>query len=234
MPYYTTTPFDGISSKAASADLIKFAVGAYAHKELPLFGREVQTPNGKPGVLFTLYTEPPESTLRQAVDVLNPTNTNMFLLGFRHPKLSGPLWWATVEFVVKPEEDVIFDFGLTVYGTGKLFVDDELIIDNSTHQKQGGSFFGLGTVEMVGSKFLHATRSYLVRVEYGSAPTSKLLEDGRVQFPGGGMRVGGAPQINARTEIEKAVEIAREAAKVVLCVGLNVREAEIILVKTIC
>jgi beta-glucosidase len=222
VPYYTTSPFDGFSKKLASEHLCQYAVGAYAHKELPFFGREVRTPDGRPGVLFSLYTEPPEVATRKAVDVLNPTNTNMFLLGFRHPKLTDPLWWAAVEFNLKPDSDVEYDFGLSVYGTGKLFVNDELVVDNATTQKPGGSFFGLGTAEIIGSKLLRGGQEYSIRVEYASAPTSKLLAGGKVQFPGGGIRIGGAPKIDARQEIIKAVEIAKTAEKVVLCIGLNV------------
>lgn len=182
----------------------------------------MRTRDGKPGVLFSLYTEPPENPTRKPVDVMNPTNTNMFLLGFRHPKLSDPLWYATIEFILAPDSDGDYDFGISVYGTGQLFVDDELVVDNATTQNPGGSFFGLGTAEIIGSKFLNGNREYIVKVEYGSAPTSKLLLGGKVQFPGGGIRIGGAPRIDYKQEIGKAVEVAKSAEKVVLCVGLNV------------
>lgn len=199
-----------------------YSLGAYAHKELPLLSNVVKTPCKKDGVRFSLYTSPPSDLSRQPVDVLYPRNTDMFLLGFRHPKIKSPLWWVTVDCVLTPEFDCEYEFGLTVYGTGKLFIDGHLVVDNETTQTPGGSFFGIGTGEVSGTKMVQAGQDYAIRVEYASAPSSKLLQDGRVQFPGGGIRIGGAPKINAEEEIKKAVSLAVEAEQVILCAGLNV------------
>ena len=40
-----------------------------------------------------------------------------------------------------------FEFGLAVAGRAKLFVDDELCIDNWTSQTSGEFFYGQGTIE---------------------------------------------------------------------------------------
>jgi beta-glucosidase len=219
LPYYAITPFDGISSQAHS---IQYSLGCYAHKNLPLLGPHLRTPDGKTGVTFKAFADPPSIKTRQPVDVIQLVDTNMYLVDYYHPKL-GNLYWAEVEGIFTPEEDGVYDFGLTVFGLGKLYLNNELLIDNETVQRSGGSFFNVGTVEEIGSKKLKAGKSYTLRVDFTSGVASKLRdEDGVVSFGGGGIRIGGARAISPEEEIQKAVQLAKEVDQVVLCVGLNV------------
>jgi len=111
---------------------------------------------------------------------------------------------------------------LTVFGTGNLYLNDELLVDNSTMQRSGGSFFNVGTVEETGIKHLKAGKSYKIRVEFASGVTSKLKDaDGVVSFGGGGIRIGGAKVIDPKEEIRKAAELAKSVDQVVICAGLN-------------
>jgi beta-glucosidase len=147
----------------------------------------------------------------------------MYLVDYYHPKLTDDLYWAEVEGFYTPDEDGDYEFGLTVFGTGKLYLDDEMLIDNETVQRSGGSFFNVGTVEETGIKRLEAGKTYKLKVEFASGVTSKLTDaDGVVSFGGGGIRIGGARVIHADEEIKKAVKLAKEVDQVVLCVGLNV------------
>jgi beta-glucosidase len=226
LPYYAVTPFDGISAKAKE---VKYSVGCYSHQRLPLLGPKLRTSDGEVGVTFKAFTDPVEVKDRQAVDVIHIVDTNMYLVDYYHPKLTEDLYWAEVEGFYTPDENGDYEFGLTVFGTGKLYIDDELLIDNETVQKSGGSFFNVGTVEETGVKSLTAGKAYKVKVTFASGVTSKLVNaDGVVSFGGGGIRIGGAPVINARAEIEKSVELAKDVEDVVLCVGLNVSKVEVL------
>jgi beta-glucosidase len=220
LPYYAVTPFDGILAKAQS---VRYSVGCYSHQMLPLLGPNLKTSGGEVGVIFKAFTDPVEVKDRQAVDVIHLVDTNMYLVDYYHPKLTENLYWAEVEGFYTPDEDGDYEFGLTVFGTGKLYIDEELLIDNETVQRSGGSFFNVGTVEETGVKSLKAGITYQVKVTFASGVTSKLADaDGVVSFGGGGIRIGGARVINAKAEIEKAVELAKAVQDIVLCVGLNV------------
>jgi beta-glucosidase len=218
-PYYAVTPFEGISNKSSD---VRYSVGCYAHKMLPVLGRHLRTADGKTGVTFNAFTSPPSITDRQPVDTLHLVDTNMYLADYYHPQLTEDLWWAEVEAFFTPEESCEFEFGLTVFGTGRLYLDDELLIDNETKQRSGGSFFNVGTVEETGVKQVRAGQTYRIKIIYASGVTSKLVDaDGVVSFGGGGIRIGGAKVINPLEEIEKAVALAKSVDQVVLCMGLN-------------
>lgn len=226
LPYYTVTPFNGIASKTNS---IKYSVGCYSHQLLPLLGPSLRTSDGSIGVTFKAFTEPATVTDRVPVDEVHLVDTNMYLVDYYHPKLTENLYWAEVEGYYTPEEDGDYEFGLTVFGTGKLYLDDEMLIDNETVQRSGGSFFNVGTVEEKGIKHVKAGQTYKLKVEFASGVTSKLTdEDGVVSFGGGGIRIGGAPFIDPDEEIRKAAQLAKEVDQVVLCVGLNVSDCNTI------
>lgn len=213
-PYYAVTPFEGISAKAD----VKYTIGAQAHKMLPLLGTQLKTASGKPGFTFKAFTEKDG----QPIESIDIVDAFMFLSDYSHPKLTKDLWWAEVEGYFTPDEDCNFEFGLTVYGTAKLYIDGEMVVDNETKQRSGGTFFNTGTVEETGRKQLKAGQTYKLEVKYASGATSKLdASDGVVIFGGGGLRIGGAKVIDADEEIRRAVELAKTVDQVVLCIGLN-------------
>ena len=218
--YYAITPYDGIRAKVDHD--IPFTIGAYSHKELPLLGLQVKAPTGENGMTFSVYNEAPKVTERQRVDYKIITKTDAMLMDYKPPQNIDGLWYADIEGLFRPEMDGEYEFGLCVYGTGSLYVDGKMIVDNSTHQRQGTAFFGTGTLEEKGSFSVKKGSTYHIKVEFASAPTSKLGSGGVVRFGGGGFRIGGAFVIDPEQEIESAVELARGAAQVVICAGLNV------------
>ncbi|KAH7075725.1 glycoside hydrolase superfamily [Paraphoma chrysanthemicola] len=218
-PYYAITPFDGISRKAKD---VQFAVGCHAHKMLPVLGPRMVTTDGRCGVTFRSFTRPPSDTSRKVIDTINLVDTDMYFADYYHPDITEDLWWGEVEGLYTAEETGEFQFGLAVFGTANLYVDDDLVIDNETHQRSGGTFFNVGTVEETGTKLLQAGTTYRVRVAFASGAASKIKDaDGVVSFGGGGVRIGGAKVLNADEEIIKASELAKTVDQVVLCVGLN-------------
>ncbi|KAI5456702.1 putative glycosyl hydrolase [Mariannaea sp. PMI_226] len=217
--YYTVTPLQGIKNKS-TADVV-FSQGAYGHKELPLLGSQLKTEDGKPGYTFRVYTEPSTTKGREAVDTLHMLSSSAFLMDYTHPKVSGDLYYVTMDGIFEPTESGVYEFGLTVAGTGLLYVDGELIVDNKTNQRQGTSFFGIGTPEERGSIYLNANQAYRIHVDYGTAPTSNLKLHGVVSFGPGGLRLGGCRQIDPEEAIQEAVKLAEQVDQVVVCVGLN-------------
>lgn len=218
LSYYTVTPRQGIADRS---EAVEFTQGVYGHKELPLFGEHLKTESGERGYTFRVFTEPASSKLRQPVDELHMTNSCAFLMDYSHPKVSGDTYYATLEGTFEPPESGVYEFGLTVAGTGLLYIDGELVIDNKTKQRQGTSFFGIGTLEERGSRFLEAGKKHRLYVEYSTAPTSNLKHHGVVSFGPGGVRLGGCRQLDADLAIQKAVELAAQTEQVVICVGLS-------------
>ena len=216
------TPYEGILAYTGIENT-KYSLGASSHKELPLLGTHIRTISGEKGVTFRAFIEPPSVELREAVDVLRLDTTALFFADYYHPSIREELWWAEVEGIFTPDQDGDYDFGLTVYGTAKLFIEGHLVIDNETKQQPGDSFFGSGTIEEVGTMNLKAGNDYLLRVLWASAPTSKLSRPGETSFRGGGLRLGGVRKITGEIEIEAAVQIAAQADQVVICAGLNVK-----------
>ncbi|KAL3433455.1 glycoside hydrolase superfamily [Aspergillus tetrazonus] len=218
LAYYTVTPRQGIAEKCEE---VIFSQGCYGHKELPLLGDHLKTETGERGYTFRVYTEPASYEDRQPVDVLHMTNSCAFLMDYSHPKISGDTYYATLEGRFEPPESGVYEFGLTVAGTGLLYIDGELVIDNKTKQRHGTSFFGIGTVEERRDRYLKAGRQHHVFVEYSTAPTSNLKHHGVVSFGPGGVRLGGCRKLDAETAIKQAVHLAAEIEQVVVCVGLS-------------
>ncbi|KAL4744840.1 hypothetical protein BDW72DRAFT_208689 [Aspergillus terricola var. indicus] len=218
LAYYTVTPRQGIAEKC---DEVIFSQGCYGHKELPLLGDYLKTETGERGYTFRVYTEPASYKDRQPLDVLHMTNSCAFLMDYSHPKIPGDTYYATLEGSFEPPESGVYEFGLTVAGTGLLYVDGELVIDNKTKQRNGTSFFGIETVEERGERYLEAGRQHHLYVEYSTAPTSSLEHHGVVSFGPGGVRLGGCRKLDTEAAIEQAVQLAAETEQVVVCVGLS-------------
>lgn len=146
----------------------------------------------------------------------------VYLTDYTHKSIDGYLYYTELEATFEPEYTGEHTFGLTVYGTGKLFIDDELIVDNSINQKPGDSFWGAGTREEIGTIELTAGIKHKILVEFGTAPTQKTSTLGSTNMGAGGFRLGCIRNTDAEAEIAAAVAVAQAADQVIICAGLNV------------
>ena len=220
-PYRVVSIWEGVEQKMTSGTILRHAVGTYTHKELPDLGPRLVAADGRPGFDFYAYSEHPQTPNRTPAEHLHLTISHMLLLDFESPRITSPLWYATISGSFQPTVTGMYDFGLCVYGTAKLYIDGDMLIDNTTSQRQGTLFFACGTVEETGSKHLAAGQSYEIRVEFASAPTNTLSGGGVVRFGGGGVRIGCARQIDEMDEISAAVAAARDAEQVIVVAGLG-------------
>ena len=219
-PYYTVSPFDGVVGKSQGD--VKFTQGVYSHKELPLLGPLLKTEDGKTGFNFKVYNEPQSAGKeRTVVDELHLISSAGFLMDYINPKIKSKTFYVDMEGLFTPEEDGLYDFGVTVVGTGRLLVDGEVVVDNTKNQKQGSAFFGTATIEERGTKELKAGQTYKVVFEFGSAPTSDLDTRGIVAFGPGGFRFGATRRVSQEQLISTAVEQAAKAEQVVIFAGLT-------------
>ena len=216
--YYAVTPFEGVTSKAKD---VQFAQGAYSHKMTPLIGNSLKTPDGKTGFIMRVYNEPPEADKRECIAELHQTKSECFMVDYYNPKFKSDKWYADIEGTYTPEETGTYDFGVTVQGTAKLFIDDELVVDNATVQRPGEAFFGGGTVEEIGSKQLEAGKSYKYRATFGTTATSEMNRKGVVSFGPGGIRLGCVRNREPEEMIAEAEKLAASSDQVVLFAGLS-------------
>ncbi|SPN99507.1 related to beta-glucosidase [Cephalotrichum gorgonifer] len=216
--YYAVTPFDGISSKLQTPP--EYSIGAQSHKLLPLLGNVLKTPSGEAGMLMKVYNEDPSDVNRACLDEVVVAKTELLLVDYYNTKLKSATWYADFEGTFVAEEDREWEMSLIVQGTAKLFVNGELVVDNTENQTKGDAFFGMATIEEKGRVHLKKGVTYNVKVEFGSAPTSTLSEGG-VVFGGGCLRMGGTAIIDPKEEIAKAAALAKDADQVIVCAGLN-------------
>jgi beta-glucosidase len=218
--YYAVAPYDGISAKLASKP--DFAIGAYSHKMLPYLSFELKTPDGKPGLVMHAYNEAPgkDNVKRQSVDEVILTKSEVHLVDYYNKALTSNPWYADFEGLLTADEDCEWEFGLVVVGTAQLFVNGELVVDNATKQVLGTAFYGMATVEETGRYKVKKGETYNIKVEFGSAATSKIHTSGS-QLGGGSLRIGGAKVIDPKAEIARAAALAKTADQVIICAGLN-------------
>ncbi|KAK1514581.1 beta-glucosidase [Colletotrichum costaricense] len=222
--YNTVTPLEGVKSLASD---VVFSQGAYGHQSLPLLGKALKTPNGKQrGFVLRIYNDPPPKDTASSADSRTPLeervldDANIWFVDYENADLN-PIWWAETEGTLVPERSGEWDFGLSVHGTGELFIDGKLVVSNVENQRLGSSFLGCGTVEETGTMHLEAGRSYRVLVRFGCSATSKVKASGTVDFGQGGVRFSGCPKLEPATAIQEAVEVAKSVDQVVVCTGLS-------------
>lgn len=215
-PYYAVSLFDAIKEKLGSEVEIKYEVGAYAHKMLPLIDRLMSNS------AIHFFNQPSTVKDRALVGTEALPSTFFQLMDYKNSKLNFELFYASAEADFTPDVSGVWEFGMSVYGTANFYLDDELIINNSETQRPGTAFFGKGTAEEFGTKELIAGKSYKLRIDFGSASTSRTKTTGVVSFGGGGARLGACLKIDVDETIEKAAIAAAEADIAILCTGLNV------------
>lgn len=222
--YKTVTPLEGVKSLASD---VVFSQGAYGHQSLPLLGKSLKTPDGKQtGFVLRVYNDAPPKSTERAADTRKPLeervldDANIWFVDYENPDLA-PVWWAETEGTLVPERSGEWDFGLSVHGTGELFIDGKLVVSNVENQRLGSSFLGCGTVEETGTLWLEAGQTYRVLVRFGCSATTTLKASGTVDFGQGGVRFSGCPKLEPAAAIQEAVEVAKSVDQVVICTGLS-------------
>lgn len=223
---YTVTPFDGIVNKVKEkagdkAVVVEYTLGAYLDKTLPDIGSIMKTETGETGVEARFYKVAPGTPGRKPFDKRISTSTKLFLTDYKHPELpvGEQLFYVDFEGYFTPDESATYEFGCSCLGTAQIFLDDKLIVDNKTKQQRGDAFFlGMGTREERSAVKLEKGKKYKVKVEYGTRPTSSLIVDYQEV---GGVYFGAQIKNTHEEALQKAVDLAKKADKVIVVGGLS-------------
>lgn len=220
-PYYAVTPLDGVRARYAGTD-VKYELGAPGWKKLPLLSQIAKRSDGQSGFDVKVFLEAPSSGVaRKPVDSFTVKTSDIFLADYKNDRIESNLFYMDFDACFTPDETAEYEFSLSVSGTAKLFVAGQCVVDNATHQTPGGSFFGSGTVEETGSIVLQKGHQYPIHISFGTLPTRTYTVEGANPFGAGGLRAGGFRKIEMKTELERAVALAKNVDQVLLCVGLN-------------
>lgn len=217
-PYYTVSPYDAVCNQCTAG--VDFSQGVYGHQSLPTIGNLLRNADGKKGFDMKVYNDAPGNPNREFVEQMQLEDSAIFFLDYNHPRIA-PVWYADTFGIFTPSESGLYDFGISCQGTARLYIDDELIVDNTENQKSGPSFLGAGTIEETGSKELIAGTDYKIVVQWGCAKTSSLKAPGVVDFGHGGFRFSGCKRLDPQEAIAAAAELAKTADQVVLFAGLS-------------
>lgn len=114
--------------------------GIYGHVLLPAFtAGQVTNHTGKPGVSISFFNQAHQVKDRVSFDDVTIPDTTYQLMDYDHPKKEDTFYMSMRESFILSLSGT-YKFGLATYRIGDLFINDELIIDNSTTQTLGGMF----------------------------------------------------------------------------------------------
>ncbi|KAL7783602.1 glycoside hydrolase family 3 protein [Trichoderma ceciliae] len=215
LPYYSVSLYDAVAEALPGAS-ITHEVGAYAHQMLPVIEAMLRN------AVINFYNDPSHVSGRQLLGREIVSSTSFQLMDYNAiPTLNKALFWGTLMGDFIPNATGTWEFGLSVFGTANLYIDDELVIDNTTHQTRGTAFFGKGTIEMVGTRELVCGSTYKIRLEFGSANTTGMETTGVVNFGGGAVHLGACLKRSPQEMVASAIQAAADADYTIICTGLN-------------
>ncbi|KZL64654.1 beta-glucosidase [Colletotrichum tofieldiae] len=220
-PYYTSSVLDGLRDSLPTTARIYHEPGVHGHVLLPVFSGDNLCIDGEqPGITIELFNEPHTVENRKAFDCLTLPDTSYQLMDYNHPEMKETFFLSMRAHFV-PEYTDKYEFGLATYGVSDLYINDEPVINNSTEQTPGGMFFGKGSAEKRATYEMRAGERYSLRVEAGSASTSKVKGGSLLAIPGGACRLGGCRKINPKEGIRRAVDLAKKCKYTFVVAGLN-------------
>ena len=199
---HEVTPLDGIRERAGTEVAVQFERGCVNHKTMPPF----ETRRHATGPLTVEYFGDAEWS-GQPVRVDRSTRSYHLWLGQWCPEV--PLHFsARVTGTIAVDESGPWSLSLVSAGRSRLWIDDELVVDNWDPQP-GEFFFGMGSSEVIGEQTFEAGREYALRAEFVTT------------MPGvAGLVIGMLPPI-PDDMMERAVAAAAAADVALVVVGTN-------------
>ncbi|CAH0046727.1 unnamed protein product [Clonostachys solani] len=224
-PYYITTPYEALSQMVIEANpslRISFSQGILTNLQPTLPGSMLRTPDGgQVGVRVEFFKG--HEFQGEVVGSSHWNNSVVFMMsdGDTPEVLRGEPHCYRLSGVLTPTTSGLFDFSLSNTGKAKLFIDGELLIDNSEWTELGGSFMNCGSANRLGELWLEAGRGYGFRVDNVVVPPPIPPHDNTLFHTLSGLRVGVQLRIEEQALFEEAIRKASDADAVVLVVGHN-------------
>ena len=199
--HYRVSPFDGIFAGAGEEVELAHELGCANYKMLPLL----------PQTLSVDYFNSPDLS-GEVVHRAETEGSEIMWLQQVAPDVDRAQFSARLMTRFTPTEDGDYHFGLASAGRSRLFVDDQLLVDNWDDWEPGDTYFGGGSAEARGVKQLEAGRTYDLKVEYAAIDSGS--------FGIRALRLG-ASRLPGEDALQRAVQLAAESDVAVLFVGLS-------------
>jgi beta-glucosidase len=171
-PTFFISPYDGLVQALPGDVQVTFAEGIRTWRTTPTLEDELTIPNGqeKRGWKATWYPHESDDSMVPLPDPLFAQyidETRVFISVDGTPPGITKRYTLVLEGNLKSRPvDTSFEFGLSSAGRAKLYVNDELAVDNWTRQRRGKSFFGNGSLEDTGVVTLKKDYENAIRVVY--------------------------------------------------------------------
>jgi beta-glucosidase len=147
---WSQTPYEGLEANKPDGVSLSYSLGASTAKYIPSLDSAFTALDGSAGFTLRHYAiVDGKQASKPAVEEVWDTS-DMFMGDFYHPELVDG-YFTEVEAIFTSPIDGEYEFGLCVTGQGWVWVDGEMIIDNSSKQTMGESYFNNGTIEVIGS-----------------------------------------------------------------------------------
>lgn len=209
-PTSLSHPLDVLRERFATAGVsVDHAIGCEIHKKLP----EID-PHLVESMTFEVFARPDELEDPAAVAIHSEVPNTLRQMWFGDParrKTGDFAFGARFTIVFTPDATGEWSFGVESIDPALVKIDGVVVVGNATASK-GGSFFGSGRHEVVGSTQLVAGRKYTVTAE--------------LRHPGGqapeltGLNFGvGRPHVE--DGVGEAVALAAQCDMSILVVGTN-------------
>lgn len=224
-PYYITNAYESISAAAKEMNPnmeIVFSPGIFTNLQPPLLGDLIRTPDGaRTGIQVSFFAG--HDFEGPVMGASHWQNTVIFMMsdGDTPDVLRGKPHCYRLSGVITPTETGTYDFSLSNTGKSKLYIDDELLIDNFEWSRTGGTFMNCGSVNRFAEITLEKGRQYEFRVDNVVVRPPIPAHDNTLFHTLSGLRVGMQRQTDEQALFNQAISMAEDADAVVLVVGHN-------------
>ncbi|KXG52881.1 uncharacterized protein PGRI_081370 [Penicillium griseofulvum] len=224
-PFYITTPEECLTEALRNASpgvRVSYEQGIPFTLRPPLFGDSLIIPDGsKQGVQVDFFAGYEFQGPVVATTFWADSLVYMMSDGDVPPSLKGKPYSYRATGVVTPKVSGQYTFSIANTGKAKLFIDDQLLIDNTDWTTITGGFLGCSSEDRESSLFLEGGRSYALRVDNAvTLPVMKSFDN--TLFPRvSGLRFGFSLEEDEDAMMQRAVQSARESDVAILIVGHN-------------
>ncbi|HEY3311365.1 MAG TPA: glycoside hydrolase family 3 C-terminal domain-containing protein [Anaerolineales bacterium] len=200
-PHYVISPLEGIRSRAEDSIKVEYAPGCFIHRTMPAPNADLlSASDGKQGLLVEFFDNLDFSGLPAHSQLTRGVQFGWFDNSV--PKVDQNRFSVRLNGFFTPKETGIHSLGLGSVGRAKLYIDDQLVIDNWTKPAP----YGQRTVDLA----MQAGQKYALKVEYNWEGNQVWRSLSLSHIPP-----------HAADLMAEAVELARRSDSVVLIAGLT-------------
>ena len=200
-PHYAVSPYEGIKNRAGDKIKVQAAPGCFIHKTLPAPAPEtLSTSDKERGLTLSLFN----GTELSGEPVYREVTTRVHYGWFDRsvPKVDQEAFSLRLEGFFTPAATGTHKLALFAVGWGKLYLDEELVIDHSSDAAMGK--------QLTADLNLEGGKAYPIKIEYYWRGNPRWRS----------LSLGHQPP-HAKDTIAEAVKLAKQSDVVVLIASLN-------------